>query len=424
MMRLSDVRTGMLLSCMLVIAMIPLMVFSQSQTGQQSAEPVYYGDTMDKCGFDPALAEQMKAILGGNWGYGYDSLLVDLKRWGQSPYVTIDSIGASVLNLALWQLTITSDTPPPAGGRHTVFMHVRTHPGEVQSFWVANEVINLLLSDDPFAAAVRENCVFYIIPMYNPDGVELGLPRQNANGIDIESNWNASQVQPEVAALQKRFSQLMSSSNPIEVALNMHSSVLNTRYFVYHDAAGTSPYYADLEQQFIGGVRSHFPGGIEPWNFFVSWTSGTATQYPESWFWLHFADQVMALTYEDNNSPDAGGYDSTAYALVHGVMDYLGISTRIVGTETNIPAHFVLNQNYPNPFNPTTTISYELASRSAVRLILYNSLGQEIRTLISGIQAGGTYTIELNGANLPSGVYYYRLETAGAALVRKCMLLK
>ena len=155
-----------------------------------------------KCGIipehEPALQRESH-----NWGYGYDSLLVALERWGESPYVTIDSIGASVQNRALWELTISEN--PELSSNHRVYIHARTHPGEEESFWVTNEIINLLLSDSPFAEFVRENCVFHIIPMYNPDGVELGFARENANGVDIESGWDDEPLDPVVAVLKNRF---------------------------------------------------------------------------------------------------------------------------------------------------------------------------------------------------------------------------
>lgn len=384
----------------------------------------------DKCGFDQTLAKQQLAVLGDRWGYGYDSLLLDLDRWEQSPYVTLDSIGASVQNRALWELTITSDQPPTEP-REIVYVHARTHPGEVQGWWVTNELINLLLSEDEFGQFVRSKCIFYIIPMYNPDGVELEFPRENANGIDIESNWDKQPVEAEVAVLRERFSELMFSDNPIKVAMNMHSAYACKRYFVYHDAAGTSFEFTLLEKQFIGGVRSYFMEGIEPWYYFISWKNGTPPYYPESWFWKYFGEAVMALTYEDMNCTAAGDYAHTAYALLHGITDYLGLVTTvsISGNNSHIEG-YALHQNYPNPVRLTnhaplsTIIQYELEYAQSVRLVLYDLLGRQVKILDEGFRSANVHRVYFDAKNLANGVYFYQLETENGVKVKRLAVMK
>jgi hypothetical protein len=284
--------------------------------------PQFQDDEFDKCGYNSKLAKSYLQILGDHWGYSYDSLLVDLETWSASPYITIDSLGASVQNRVIWQLTITSDDTVNLA-KQTVYFHARTHPGEVQSWWVTEQVINQLTSESEFARLLRARCIFYIIPMYNPDGVELENARENANGVDIESNWDAITLEPEVAVLKARFTELMASDAPIQVAMNIHSALGTNRYFVFHSSIGTSNDYVILEQKYIGGVKFYYPTGIQPWDFMITWTTGTPTYYPESWFWLNHQEDVMALTYEDWNSDLAANFDSTANALLNGIADYL-----------------------------------------------------------------------------------------------------
>ncbi len=386
-------------------------------------------DEPDKCAADEKKDAEMTALLGKNWGYGYADLLADLTVWGQSPYVTIDSLGATVQNRAIWMLTITDTTPPGSTLRKTVSVHARTHPIEVQAFWVTNEIINQLLAEDHFARFMREHCTFYIIPMYNPDGVELGYTRYNANGVDLESNWNANPVEPEVAVLRNHFYQLMTSPAPIEVALNMHSSYQCTRYFVYHDQVGTSYSYTLLEQNFIEGVRSYYPGGIEPWNFFVSWTSGTPLVYPESWFWLNYHEAVMALTYEDMNCTAAGNYDSTAFALLHGIADYLGLVSTITFSQPEAQDVMELHQNFPNPVslqaaNRSTVIQYRLDQPRSIRLVLYDVLGRQVAMLDEGVKSAGEHHLFYNVSGLAEGIYFYRLETGQRVQTRKLIVIR
>ncbi len=91
--------------------------------------------------------------------------------------------------------------------------------------------------------------------------------------------------------------------------------------------------------------------------------------------------------------------------------------------ETEVVREFALNQNYPNPFNPTTNISFSLADAAPVKLTVYNLLGQEVTTLISGkLMNAGTHNVAFNAASLSSGVYIYRLE-AGSFVSNKRMTL-
>jgi hypothetical protein len=79
--------------------------------------------------------------------------------------------------------------------------------------------------------------------------------------------------------------------------------------------------------------------------------------------------------------------------------------------QTNIPMVFRLSQNYPNPFNPVTKIKYEIPKDSKVKLVIYDLLGREVKTLVNNeIKSAGYYTIEFNMQNYASGVYFYRIE--------------
>jgi hypothetical protein len=100
------------------------------------------------------------------------------------------------------------------------------------------------------------------------------------------------------------------------------------------------------------------------------------------------------------------------------------------GTTTGIHAHgglpteFQLSQNYPNPFNPTTTINFNIPKSGNVTLKVYNSLGQEVATLVNGFMAAQSYTVEFNGSRLASGVYFYTLNYANHAESMKMVLMK
>ncbi len=91
------------------------------------------------------------------------------------------------------------------------------------------------------------------------------------------------------------------------------------------------------------------------------------------------------------------------------------------GTEVK---EYALYSNYPNPFNPATLITYQLPKDIHVSLVVYNSLGQEIATLVSQHQSIGKYSIQFNAVNLPSGIYFYKLQAGEFSKVNKMLLVR
>jgi len=95
------------------------------------------------------------------------------------------------------------------------------------------------------------------------------------------------------------------------------------------------------------------------------------------------------------------------------------------------PAAFALSQNYPNPFNPTTTIRYELPIQSNVAITVYTILGQQVATLVDGIQPEGFHSASFNANGIASGIYFYKMSATGVTdpsrrftAIRRMMLIK
>jgi len=117
-----------------------------------------------------------------------------------------------------------------------------------------------------------------------------------------------------------------------------------------------------------------------------------------------------------------------SFKVFVGTADF--VERELTKSQSELPTTFQLEQNYPNPFNPSTVITYQLPVTSKVQLKIYNSLGQEVRTLISNtINETGTYRITWDGrsntgAQVASGVYIYRLVSGSFVRSRKMVLVK
>jgi len=101
----------------------------------------------------------------------------------------------------------------------------------------------------------------------------------------------------------------------------------------------------------------------------------------------------------------------------------------IVADDSGLLSVYYLNQNYPNPFNPATVIKYQIPDAGFVTLKVYDVLGEEIATLVNEEKTTGTYELTWNAENLPSGIYFYRIQAvptgrqAGSFVETKKMVL-
>jgi photosystem II stability/assembly factor-like uncharacterized protein len=151
---------------------------------------------------------------------------------------------------------------------------------------------------------------------------------------------------------------------------------------------------------------------------------------------ISFIDGKGTTTEKQNYSFVDKGLSAGKYKYMLKQIDYDG-TQKIVGEKTvnlKLPEQFSLGQNYPNPFNPSTKIEFTIPQSSFVNLKIYNVLGEEVATLVNETKAAGNYEVNFsakgrsasggNTANLPSGIYFYKLQAGNFSESKKMILLK
>jgi len=114
-------------------------------------------------------------------------------------------------------------------------------------------------------------------------------------------------------------------------------------------------------------------------------------------------------------------YAGTSSGVIYVTEGFAGTTSV---QDNTLPMEFELYQNYPNPFNPTTTIQFSLPVAEKISLKVYNTLGEEVRTLVDEIVQAGTHKIMFDGTGLSSGVYIYRIQSETKTISKKLVLLK
>jgi hypothetical protein len=176
------------------------------------------------------------------------------------------------------------------------------------------------------------------------------------------------------------------------------------------------------------------PAGAGMYDFTISVSKGTGgdmivftiSKTDGTYYFAHTTTSPVTSVVEKINSIGFAINNTTATAMnLYEVTVDRGEHFDGVDTKTaDVPKIYALKQNYPNPFNPTTNIRFDLPKDSDVNLVVYDLMGREVAKLVNNRLNAGYYTINFNAANLPSGVYIYRLKAGDFVSTKKLMLLK
>jgi hypothetical protein len=113
--------------------------------------------------------------------------------------------------------------------------------------------------------------------------------------------------------------------------------------------------------------------------------------------------------------------DDDMILIYENLTKMIDVSEKLAGEKPNQSELYL---NYPNPFNPKTTISFSVKQKSPVMLNVYDITGRRLKTLVDKTMSPGNYKVQLDGTDLPSGIYLYQIKMGGFQKTRKMTLLK
>ena len=242
--------------------------------------------------------------------------------------------------------------------------------------YIAAYELTELQIDSAYAEAWYQN--------YNPPKAIDGITEP----VDPESRWGGALPMPD----------------SIMFDLGQDKMVGQTRFSFYEWNGGRIYTYS---------VYSSIDGNS--WSAVAENISSSSTEWSVLNFNLIECRYIKLVSLTNNQSQWAGLYEAEIWGQDQATA---------VNTLEEIPTDFKLEQNYPNPFNPTTTIRFNIPFSQHVKINVYNVIGELVKELVNDEYSSGSYSVEFNAADLPSGIYLYRLESQSFNYTRKMILVK
>ncbi len=180
-----------------------------------------------------------------------------------------------------------------------------------------------------------------------------------------------------------------------------------------------------------GSWEANPSGGIQAYHYqwYYMYPDNPLIRKPGTGYWISVGSDDPSLTRYDDETfqlkcvvTDNANNTATSNILTVdvGVLSKKGDVEKL----TKMPLQNELRQNYPNPFNPSTNIKYSIKQKGMVTLKVFNSIGQEIASMVNEVKEPGRYSVDFDAYDLPSGIYFYQLITNDFQEIKKMMLIK
>ena len=211
-------------------------VFSYDQATWQRIEDVSYDTAQHTFTFSQTFNQDSVWIAYAH-PYPISRYEKFITSLAGKPFIELEKIASSTEERDIWLISIT-DPGIPEDNKKTIFLMALQHAGEDAGGFFAEGMVHYLLSDSPGAKEVREQFIFKVVPMMNPDGIFHGVTRYNAQGEDLNNIWiNSNRKQPEVAGVKSWVEDWYAGGKTIDLFIDVHNHTQFHKYnvFIFED---------------------------------------------------------------------------------------------------------------------------------------------------------------------------------------------
>ena len=284
----------------------------------------------------------------------------------------------------------------PVTNAHTISFVVDAYGTLTLPDGVSRDALRIKKTDRYLNGTVPGTRVSYIVRARDGGSVQFTVADTNAVRGTVGVNgilWSEGEPDFPMPIVLSQFSARLKDDGAVLVSWATTSETNNFGFYLQRKRAD-DPSFADVAGAFTAGHGTT----IQPQQYSFMDDPGAVGAW---WYRLRQVDLDGSVRYSDPVRVES-----------------------VTGVTGTVPVTSFLAQNYPNPFNPTTTIGFGTAERAFVSLRVYNALGQEVAVLQNGDMEAGNHTVSFDARTLPSGMYWYTLQTGSFRATKQLVLVR
>lgn len=349
--------------------------------------------------------------------YVYSRLNDLINQYSGNPYVSVSNVSVSESGRPVKLFRFTNQNVSDSG-KVMVWLMGRNHAMECHSNYVLEGLMNFLASGDIKADRLRTQAIVYVVPIMDVDMAAVGGTGKDQIPVDFNRDWDSPSYWNAVKDVKTKMLQT-SAQNRFKIFIDSHdpfpgASDTTERLFMYS--------FCDTGKRSLNlntfRNKLYANGGYWFGRQTIYPTDGqTSSRWVDSMFTsIDFSTSIETgwVNRTDGNTWTIYFYMKNGEVIGKGISDYIDQSTPVIENNEVVKEYASV---YPNPFNSTTNIKFSLKKRDNISILIYDINGREVSKEEAGPLNTGTYNYNFSAVNLPSGIYFYTINSIDGIVI-------